>query len=108
MFALSPVRRGVSFASESLVVSVSADSSHRKVDSLEHDGNPKGLLNLPGGSNKNTAWREGSVVKRTDGSSRGHGFNSQHPHGSSQLSVKFRIQHTYTDRHAGKTPMHRK
>ncbi|CAO2590642.1 hypothetical protein LEMLEM_LOCUS5939, partial [Lemmus lemmus] len=31
-------------------------------------------------------WRDGSVVKSTDCSSRGPGFNSQHPHGSSQLS----------------------
>ena len=30
-------------------------------------------------------WRDGSVVKSC--SSRGPGFNSQHPHGSSQLSV---------------------
>ena len=32
-------------------------------------------------------WRDGSVVKSTDSSSRGSGFNYQHPHGSSQLSV---------------------
>ncbi|KAL1786305.1 tRNA-splicing endonuclease subunit Sen15 [Sigmodon hispidus] len=32
-------------------------------------------------------WRDGSVVKSTDCSSGGHEFNSQHPHGSSQLSV---------------------
>jgi hypothetical protein len=32
-------------------------------------------------------WRDGSEVKNTDYSSRGPGFNSQHPHGSSQLSV---------------------
>jgi len=31
--------------------------------------------------------RDGSVVKRTDCSSKGPGFNSQHPHGCSQLSV---------------------
>ena len=31
-------------------------------------------------------WRDGSVVKSTDCPSRGPGFNSQHPHGSSQLS----------------------
>ena len=32
-------------------------------------------------------WRDSSVVKSTDYSSRGPRFNSQHPHGSSQLSV---------------------
>ena len=32
------------------------------------------------------AWRDGIVVKSTDCSSRGLGFNSQHLHGSSQLS----------------------
>jgi hypothetical protein len=40
-------------------------------------------------SNKkaNKGWRDGSVVKSTPYSSRGLGFNSQHPHGGSQLSV---------------------
>jgi hypothetical protein len=32
-------------------------------------------------------WRDGSVVKSTDCSSRGHEFNSQQPHGGSQPSV---------------------
>jgi hypothetical protein len=32
-------------------------------------------------------WRDGSVVKSTDCSSRGHKFNSQQPHGGSQPSV---------------------
>ena len=32
-------------------------------------------------------WRDGSVVKSTDCSSRGPEFNSQHPHGGSQPSV---------------------
>jgi hypothetical protein len=32
-------------------------------------------------------WREGSVVKSTDCSSRGPEFNSQQPHGGSYLSV---------------------
>jgi hypothetical protein len=32
-------------------------------------------------------WRDGSVVKSTSSSSRGPRFNSQPPHGSSQLSV---------------------
>ena len=32
-------------------------------------------------------WRDGSEVKSTDCSSRRPRFNSQHPHGSSQLSV---------------------
>ena len=36
---------------------------------------------------KNRDWRDGSMVKSTSCSSRGLGFNSQHPHGSSQLSV---------------------
>jgi hypothetical protein len=33
-------------------------------------------------------WSDGSVVKSTDGSSRGPEFNSQQPHGGSQPSVK--------------------
>jgi hypothetical protein len=32
-------------------------------------------------------WRDGSVVKSTDCSSRGPEFNSQQPHGDSQPSV---------------------
>jgi hypothetical protein len=32
-------------------------------------------------------WRDGSVAKSTDCSSRGTEFNSQQPHGSSQPSV---------------------
>jgi hypothetical protein len=32
-------------------------------------------------------WRDGSVVKSAGCSSRGPEFNSQQPHGSSQLSV---------------------
>jgi hypothetical protein len=32
-------------------------------------------------------WRDGSVVKNTDCSSRGPEFNSQQPHGGSQPSV---------------------
>jgi len=32
-------------------------------------------------------WRDGSVVKSTDCSSRGPEFNSQQPHGGSQPSV---------------------
>ena len=35
----------------------------------------------------NGGWRDGSVVKSTDCSSRGPGFNSQQPHGGSQPSV---------------------
>jgi len=33
-------------------------------------------------------WRDGSAVKSTDCSSRGHEFKSQQPHGGSQPSVK--------------------
>ena len=32
-------------------------------------------------------WRDDSVVKNTDGSSRGPEFNFQQPHGGSQLPV---------------------
>jgi hypothetical protein len=32
-------------------------------------------------------WRDGSAVKSTDYSSRGPEFNSQQPHGGSQLSL---------------------
>jgi hypothetical protein len=34
-----------------------------------------------------TGWRDGSVVKSTDCSSRGPEFNSQQPHDASQPSV---------------------
>jgi hypothetical protein len=34
-----------------------------------------------------SGWRDGSVVKSTDCSSRGPEFNSQQPHGGSQPSV---------------------
>ena len=34
-----------------------------------------------------SGMRDGSAVKGTDSSSRGIGFKSQHPHGSSQLSI---------------------
>ena len=33
------------------------------------------------------SWRNGLVVKSTSCSSRGPGFSSQHPHGSSQVSL---------------------
>jgi hypothetical protein len=35
--------------------------------------------------NEPEGWRDGSVVKSTDCSSRGPEFNSQQPHGGSQL-----------------------
>jgi hypothetical protein len=38
-------------------------------------------------NNKIRAWRDGSAVKNTGCSPRGTELNSQHPHGSSQLSV---------------------
>ena len=51
-------------------------------------------------------WRDGSVVKSTGCSSRGPQFNSQHPHGSSQLSVTPASgDPTPSDIHAGKTPV---
>jgi hypothetical protein len=53
-------------------------------------------------------WRDGSVVKNTNYSSRGPGLNSQHPqavHNSLQLQG---IRHPHTDIHAGKTSMHMK
>ena len=36
---------------------------------------------------KSGGWRDGSVVKSTDCSSRGSEFNSQHPYGGLQPSV---------------------
>jgi hypothetical protein len=36
---------------------------------------------------RNPGWRDGSVVKRTDCSSKGPEFNPQQPHGGSQPSV---------------------
>jgi hypothetical protein len=41
----------------------------------------------PPPQNPLSGWRNGSVVKSTDCSSRGPEFNSQQPHGGSQLSV---------------------
>jgi len=54
--------------------------------------------------------RDGSEVKSTRRSSRGPGFNSQHPHGSSKLSVAPDpgdpiASHRHTCK---QTPMHRK
>jgi hypothetical protein len=53
-------------------------------------------------------WRDGSLVKGTGYSSKGPRFNSQHPQGSSQLSIIScpGIRHLHTNRHAGRTPMH--
>jgi hypothetical protein len=50
-------------------------------------------------------WRDGSVVKYTGCPSREPEFNSQHLHGSSQLSVTPVLEGTL-DMHTGKTPMH--
>jgi hypothetical protein len=36
---------------------------------------------------KESIWRDGSVVKSTDCSSEGPEFKSQHPHGGSQPSL---------------------
>jgi hypothetical protein len=36
---------------------------------------------------QNLSWRDGSVVKNSDCSSRGPAFNTQQPHGGSQPSV---------------------
>jgi hypothetical protein len=36
---------------------------------------------------KMRGWRDGSVVKSTGCSSKGPRFNSQYPHGGSQLSI---------------------
>jgi hypothetical protein len=48
---------------------------------LKADQNFTLKVNTQGG------WRDGSVVKSTDRSSRDPEFNSQQPHGSSQLYV---------------------
>jgi hypothetical protein len=45
------------------------------------------MMDKLGLRNTEEGWRDGSVDKSTDYSSRGPGFKSQHPHGSSQLSV---------------------
>ena len=51
-------------------------------------------------------WRDGLAIKST-GSSRGPRFDSQHPHGRSQLSVTPVPGHlTATHRHAGKAAVH--
>ena len=43
-------------------------------------------------------WRDGSAVEGTGSSSRGPGFKSQYPHGSSQLSVTPRSD-IFTQKH---------
>lgn len=48
-------------------------------------------------------WRDGSIVKGTDCSSRGPGINSQHPFGGLQLSFPG-TPHPYVS----KTPMNNK
>ena len=65
-------------------------------------------------------WRDSSAVKNTDCSFRGPGFNSQHPHDSSQPSITpvprdlmpscGLPQHCthMAHRHANKTPIHTK
>jgi len=52
-------------------------------------------------------WRDGLVVKNIGCSPRVPRFNSQHPHGGSQLSVTpVSGDPTPSHRHASKTPMH--
>jgi hypothetical protein len=49
------------------------------------------------------------VVKSTDCCTRGLGFNSKHPHGSSQLSVSPAAKDlALTNMHTGKTSIHTK
>jgi hypothetical protein len=48
--------------------------------------------------------RDGSVIKSTHCSSDGPGFNSQHPHGSSQL---YNVVFWFVDVHADKVPIHK-
>jgi len=45
------------------------------------------ILKTKQNKNKNMGWRDGSVVKSTDCSSRGPEFKSQQTHGGSQSSV---------------------
>lgn len=48
-----------------------------------------------------------SAGNKTDCFSKCPGFNSQHLHSGSELSVTVqRKQHPHTDIHGGKTPMH--
>jgi len=50
-------------------------------------------------------WRNSSVVKSTDCSSTGRGFNSQHPHGSSQRPV-IPVSGIHGNSHAGDAYIH--
>jgi hypothetical protein len=59
----------------------------KRVEEMSED-NFCGFRTFPGG------WRSDSVVKTTACFPRGPGFNSQHPHGSSQLSVTPRSDET--------------
>ena len=55
-------------------------------------------------------WRGGSAVKSTGCSSRGAGFNSQHPHGGSEPSVTpvpGDLDPPTPHMHAGKTPVNK-
>jgi hypothetical protein len=45
------------------------------------------MVSLPSNRKVTKGWRDGSVVKSTDCSSRGPEFNSQQPHGGSQPSI---------------------
>jgi hypothetical protein len=54
-------------------------STDQQINALKNNNNNN--------NNKNGGWRDGSVVKSTDYSSRGPEFNSQQPHGGSQPSV---------------------
>jgi len=65
-------------------------------------------LTLKTKTKKDRDWKDGSVVKSIGCSSRGPVFDSQHPHGSSHLSVTPVLEdwHLHTDIHAVKTPMH--
>jgi len=45
------------------------------------------IFNVLKKKKKSQGWRDGSEVKSTVCSSRGHEFNSQQPHGGSQPSI---------------------
>ena len=54
--------------------------------------------------NGQQGWRDGSVVKSTDSSSKGPEFNSQQPHGGSQPSImRFGALFSQAGTHAGRT-----
>jgi hypothetical protein len=73
---------GVSEDSDSLLTYIKQINLYKK-DSKENARPDSLLLKSTDYLKNEQSWRDGSKVKSTDCSSRGHKFNSQQPHGGS-------------------------